>query len=205
MSFCFCVFLLLFSSSNLLVSALFCFCISSVRLSEQLTLMLIPILILTSAENADKPCDTGSPISVMEKEFPNFDFSTVDPTYPDKTTNLSSNPYAFTRKAILARGQTCLRDLYSRPEKVIAVVSHSGFLRTAVCHRRFFNADWRVFDFDEEAMKESKEKGEGEFLLKEWKETEENGGGMGRSEKGVVAVLPTDFPPEEEVDGQGAE
>jgi hypothetical protein len=141
----------------------------------------------------------------MEKEFPNFDFSSVDPSYPDKTTNLSTNPYAFTRKAILARGQTCLQNLYTRPEKVIAVVSHSGFLRTAICHRRFFNADWRVFDFDEDAMKESKEKGEVEFLLKEWKETEENGGGMGRSEKGVVAVLPTDFPPEEEVDGEGAE
>ncbi|KAF2707152.1 phosphoglycerate mutase-like protein, partial [Pleomassaria siparia CBS 279.74] len=154
-------------------------------------------------ENADKPCDTGSPISVMASEFPDFDFSAVDPSYPDKTTHLSTNPYAFTRRAILARGQTCLRNLYSRPEKVIAVVSHSGFLRTAVCHRRFFNADYRIFEFDEEAMAESRKNGEGlggggEFLLKEWETTEERGGGMGRSEKGVVKVLPTDFPPDEE-------
>lgn len=137
----------------------------------------------------------------MAEEFPHFDFSVVDPLYPDKTTDLSTNPYAFTGKAILARGQTCLKALYSRPEKVIAVVSHSGFMRAAVCNRRFFNADWRIFDFDEEKMKESKERGEGlgaqgMFVLKEWSETEDNGGGMGRSEKGVFGTLPTDFPPE---------
>jgi broad specificity phosphatase PhoE len=142
-------------------------------------------------ENADKPCDTGSDISVMEKEFPNYDFSIVDPSYPDKTTNLASNPYAFTEKAILARGQTCLKALYDRPERVIAVVSHSGFLRTAVCNRRFFNADWRVFTFDEDAMAKEKK-----FVLKESEETEKNGGGMGRSDVGVFGITEGDFPPE---------
>jgi broad specificity phosphatase PhoE len=146
-------------------------------------------------ENADKPCDTGSPISVMEAEFPNYDFSTVDPSYPDKTTNLASNPYAFTEKAILARGQTCLKALYARPEKVIAVVTHSGFLRTAVCNRMFFNADWRVFTFDEEAMAKSADR---KFVLKESEETEKNGGGMGRSDIGVFGIVPSDFPPEVE-------
>lgn len=146
-------------------------------------------------ENCDKPCDTGSEISVMQKEFPGIDFSAVDPTYPDKTTNLSSNPYAFTQKAILARGQTCLKALYDRPEKVIAVVSHSGFLRTAVCNRAFFNADWRVFGFDEEAMRNDEE---GKFILKESEETERMGGGMGRSDVGVFGVVEGDFPPEVE-------
>ncbi|KAH7132321.1 histidine phosphatase superfamily [Dendryphion nanum] len=150
-------------------------------------------------ENCDKPCDTGSPISVMEKEFPEFDFSTVDPLYPDKTTNINNNPYPFTGQAILARGQSCLKALYTRPEKLIAVVSHSGFLRTAICNRRFFNADWRVFDFDEEAMKESRSNKEGidvqkMFVLKERKETEEKGGGMGRSEKGIYGIDDADFP-----------
>jgi broad specificity phosphatase PhoE len=144
-------------------------------------------------ENADKPCDTGSPIGVMEKEFPDYDFSTVDPTYPDKTTNLSQNPYAFTQKAILARGQTCLKALYERPEQVIAVVSHSGFLRTAVCNRMFFNADWRVFTFDEDAMAQGSEK---KFILKESEETEGRGGGMGRSDVGVFGIVDGDFPSE---------
>ncbi|KAH7356141.1 histidine phosphatase superfamily [Pyrenochaeta sp. MPI-SDFR-AT-0127] len=142
-------------------------------------------------ENADKPCDTGSPITVMESEFPQYDFTQVDPRYPDKTTNLSNNPYAFTRKAILARGQTCLKDLYSRPEKVIAVVSHSGFLRTAVCNRMFFNADWRVFEFDERETK-----AQGKFVLRESEETEKNGGGMGRSTAGFFGVRASDFPPD---------
>jgi hypothetical protein len=138
----------------------------------------------------------------MQKEFPNYDFSTVDPTYPDKTTNLETNRYAFTQKAIVARGQSCLEALYHRPEKVIAVVSHSGFLRTAVCNRMFFNADWRVFTFDEEAMQESKKKGEGDdgkgkFVLKEDEETEKKGGGMGRSDVGIFGIVEGDFPPEE--------
>ncbi|KAF2645779.1 phosphoglycerate mutase-like protein [Massarina eburnea CBS 473.64] len=160
-------------------------------------------------ENAEKPCDTGSPISVMENEFPDFDFSKVDPLYPDKTTNKKTNPYAYTPEALLARGQTCLKNLYSRPEKVIAVVSHSGFFRVAVCNRRFFNADWRVFEFDEERMKEIRESraegegerdvfAQGEFVLKEWASTEENGGGMGRSEQGFFPASAEDFPKVEE-------
>lgn len=142
-------------------------------------------------ENADKPCDTGSPLDIISSEFPQYDFSLVDPSFPDKTTNLSSNPYAFTRRAILARGQSALEELYSRPEKVIAVVSHSGFLRTAVTNRMFFNADWRVFDWDEERMGR-----EGGFWLKESEETETRGGGMGRSEVGVFGVEDGDFPEE---------
>lgn len=130
----------------------------------------------------------------MEKEFPQYDFSTVDSSYPDKTTNPSQNPYAFTQKAVLGRGQTCLKELYDRPEKVIAVVSHSGFLRTAVCNRMFFNADWRVFQFDEEEMK----KNPGKYILKESEDTEKNGGGMGRSEVGFFGVRDRDFPPEVE-------
>lgn len=147
-------------------------------------------------ENSDKPCDTGSAIEVMKKEFPNYDFSSVDPSWPDKTTNLASNPYAFTQKAVLARGQTSLKALYSRPEKVIAVVTHSGFLRTAVCNRMFFNADYRVFTFDEEAMAKAEKEGQKKFILKESEETEKKGGGMGRSDVGVFGIQKNDFPPE---------
>ncbi|CBX97123.1 hypothetical protein IAQ61_007937 [Plenodomus lingam] len=144
-------------------------------------------------ENADKPCDTGSPLDVISSEFPQYDFSHVDPSFPDKTTKISSNPYAFTQRAILARGQSALRELYSRPEKVIAVVSHSGFLRTAVANRMFFNADWRVFTFDEDEGAR-----QGKLVLKESEETEKKGGGMGRSNIGVFGVVEGDFPAEEE-------
>jgi hypothetical protein len=58
----------------------------------------------------------------------------------------------------------------------------------------FFNADWRVFEFDEEEMA----KNGGSFVLKEDRETETRGGGMGRSEVGVFGVVDGDFPPEVE-------
>ncbi|KAI2479452.1 phosphoglycerate mutase [Pyrenophora tritici-repentis] len=148
-------------------------------------------------ENADKPCDTGTPIPIISQEFPQYDFSSVDPSFPDKTTNGPQNPYAFTQKAIVERGQSALRELYGRKENVIAVVSHSGFLRTAVCNRMFFNADWRLFDWDEEAMKS-----EGRCVLKEREETEVKGGGMGRSDVGVFGIVQGDFPPEDKAAGE---
>jgi hypothetical protein len=90
--------------------------------------------------------------------------------------------------------------LHSRPEKVIAVVSHSAFLRTAVTHRRFANADFRIFDFENVIIEKGKERVE----LREWEKTSENGGGMGWSMKGVHGVLDGDFDDEEEdgVDGE---
>jgi hypothetical protein len=36
-------------------------------------------------ENSTMPCDTGTAISEMEKEWPQFDWSSVDPEYPTKT------------------------------------------------------------------------------------------------------------------------
>lgn len=162
-----------------------------------------PKLIPALTENSDKPCDTGSPISTLQKEFPNLDFSAVDPTYPTKTT--PNNPYAFTRSAVLARGTRALKHLRSRPEKAIVVVSHSGFLRTAVCKTHFANADYRVFEFAEEREGE-KEEGEGVELI-EWELTAGKGGGMGRSEKGRAEVVESDFPierVEEEMGGKAA-
>jgi broad specificity phosphatase PhoE len=88
--------------------------------------------LLTISENSDSPCDTGSDLKTIAAEYPELDFANVDPTFPDKAAD---TPYAFTRTANAARGQICLQKLYSRSEKVIAVVSHSGFLRTAISKR----------------------------------------------------------------------
>lgn len=68
-----------------------------------------------------------------------------------------------------------------RPEKVIAVVSHAGFLRTAITHKRFANADYRIFGFARDE--------EGEIELDEDRETERRGGAMARSEKGCKSDL----------------
>ncbi|KAF2084250.1 phosphoglycerate mutase-like protein [Saccharata proteae CBS 121410] len=143
-------------------------------------------------ENSDKPCDTGSELVTIAEAFPTIDFSAVDSTYPNKTS--PGNPYAFTRSAVLARGQACLETLYQRPEKVITVVSHSGFLRCGVTNRRFANADYRVFEFEDRNPESDN------LALKEWEMTEMNGGGMGRSEKGIAGISETEFPREVTLD-----
>ncbi len=142
-------------------------------------------------ENSDQPCDTGSGLGVIEREFPGLDFSKVDGMFPGK-----NNAYAYSRIAVLQRGQLCLEELYSREEKVVAVVSHSGFLRTAICGRQFANADWRVFDFEERKQECDR------YVLKEREETEKQGGGMGRSEIGVFGIREGEFPFDEQEESE---
>ena len=79
--------------------------------------------------------------------------------------------------------------LKGRPEKVIAVVSHGGFLRLGLSNRKYENADFRIFDYaePEEGVEDS------EFKLKEWKLTEEKGGGLGKSSKGYFSWFDGDF------------
>ncbi|KAF2212604.1 hypothetical protein CERZMDRAFT_111703 [Cercospora zeae-maydis SCOH1-5] len=136
-------------------------------------------------ENSNKNCDTGSNLKELSQRFPELDFSHVDPTYPDKSER---TPYAYAKRANRKRGEHCLENLYARPEKVIVVVSHAGFLRTGISHRRFANADYRCFEFVKDA--------DGRLGLLEDPETEKSGGGMGRSEKGVFSIQAWDFPPE---------
>jgi broad specificity phosphatase PhoE len=105
----------------------------------------------------------------------------VDPAYPSKTQQ-----FAFTRSAVLGRGQVALKSLRARPEKVIAVVSHAGFLRCGISRRHFNNADYRIFEFEEDGGVEVK--------LRELPETEVPGGGMGSSFLGIAEIEEHDFP-----------
>jgi len=92
-------------------------------------------------------------VSVLENEFPGVvDFSSVEGTvWPDKSPGTR---FAFSRDAVLARARSAVERLRSRPEKLVIVVSHSGFLRVGVTGCWFFNADYRRFehvDVDAEA------------------------------------------------------
>ena len=100
-------------------------------------------------ENSSQPCDIGSSLTTLPAEFPQVDFSQVDPVFPNKR----GNAYANSRPAIVARGQSVLKDLYGRKEKVIIVVSHSGFLRVGVTGKWFYNGDYRVFEFEQGGTK----------------------------------------------------
>jgi len=168
------------------------------------------------------PCDTPSyPAalkSFVQSTFPNtvaakdLDYSSLTGPYPQKV-----GPYAFSQQAVLRRGQACLAALAQRTEKVVVVVSHFGFLRTATSNSRFWNADYRVFDVID--MTEESIKGadatdtwvldddgllKGRWVMKEREETEHKGGGMGWSEKGKVGVREGDFP-EDGIDDKALE
>jgi broad specificity phosphatase PhoE len=136
-------------------------------------------------ENSDKPCDVGTNTAIMAKEYPQFDWEAVDPAYPAKT-----GLYEFSKEGITRRGIEARRWLKNRPEKVIAVVSHAGFLRVGVSNRQYNNADYRIFDFAEGTEDDANG-----GRLNEWKETEDRGGGLGTSEKGVFGFETQYFPP----------
>lgn len=97
-------------------------------------------------ENSACPCNTGRPCAVYAPAFPHVDFSRVDPVWPDKTSGRAAR-YGCTRSAVVERGRLCLEALHSRPEKLVFVVSHAGFLRTGVVGHWFMNGDYRIFDF----------------------------------------------------------
>jgi broad specificity phosphatase PhoE len=142
---------------------------------------LLRHLLIELPETSDKPCDTGSKLTQVKEWFSSVDLSEVDPLFPSK-----DGRYAFTEKAVLERGKDALTALATRPEKVIAVVSHAGFLRTAISQRHFMNADYRIFDFIPLPN--------GKVELKERAETDLKGGGMGASWKGIAPLEDNDFP-----------
>lgn len=139
-------------------------------------------------ENSAKPCDTGSDTKIMAGEWEAFDWSEVDPVYPAKT-----GLYEFSKEGLTKRGVEARKWLRGRKEKVVAVVSHAGFLRVGVSYCAYDNADFRIFEFAE---------GEGDEevggRLVEWELTKERGGGLGKSEKGVFGWETQHFPKEKE-------
>jgi len=147
-------------------------------------------------ENTANNIDIGRPVSELMNEFPDFDFSTVDPVFPRK-----EGLYEFSLEGLTERGVHARKWLRERKEKVIAVVSHDGFMRVGVSHKKFGNADFRIFEFEEEGQ------GKHGLELIEWGDTEDNGGGLGTCPKGTFGWLPNDFkympkPPPPEIQAQ---
>ncbi|EHK23982.1 uncharacterized protein TRIVIDRAFT_138090, partial [Trichoderma virens Gv29-8] len=112
-------------------------------------------------ELSAKPCDTGTPLSYLplikdnqtKHQFssPCYDFSAVSPLWPDKTTSPAARDlFGYTRSAVLRRGRRALEKLSKRPEDLIFVFSHSAFLRSGVSGWWYYNADYRIFTFDEQ-------------------------------------------------------
>lgn len=134
-------------------------------------------------ETSVNRCDIGSPTSEISKHYPWVDWSHMDPTWPAK-----EGLYEFSDESLIKRGIAAKRWLKNRQEKVIAVVSHAGFLRTAICNRNFGNANFRVFGFEDGEEEEI----EGPMLV-ESEVTANSGGGMGRSLDGFFGWEENDF------------
>lgn len=104
--------------------------------------------------------------------------------YPDKTSPVGSK-YAFTREAIVGRAQSGVKSISDRREKLVFVVSHSGFLRLGVTGYWFFNGDYRIFELDN--VEESNQ-------LTKLRQLESTlSGGLGKSWKDPV-VIGSDLP-----------
>ena len=113
---------------------------------------------MASAENGTTACDTGRELTPdFTSRFPHVDFSHVDPVWPDKTSPAGAR-YAKTSEAIVERGRLCLEALHARKEKVVFVVSHSAFLRAGVTGSWYFNADYRIFEFQGDELDNGRRK-----------------------------------------------
>ncbi|GKT50880.1 putative phosphatidate cytidylyltransferase [Colletotrichum spaethianum] len=146
-------------------------------------------------ENSAKPCDTGSSIINLKAEFPDVDFSTVDPVYPEKTS-LAGAEYAFTRDAILRRAQAGVQSIRECKEKIVFVVSHAGFLRLGVTGYWFFNGDYRMFELDEDDRTGQPPK------LRQLESTLSGGLGKSRTDPVVIGSdlpVPETPPPHDEI------
>jgi len=144
----------------------------------------VPVIVKAEwQETSVNKCDIGRPIPEVSAEWPQFDWSQMDPKFPTK-----EGLYEYSEAALIERGIFARRWLKARPEKVIAVISHAGFLRTVICNRKFDNADFRVFNFEEGEEKED----EGPRLI-ESELTAKSGGGMGKSPDGFFGWEEDDF------------
>ncbi|KAI0175642.1 phosphoglycerate mutase-like protein [Hypoxylon sp. FL1284] len=96
-------------------------------------------------ETSSNPCDIGQDASVLQDEWPDLDFSSLDPVYPQKIGLYESSEAAYRKRATFAR-----RWLFQRPEKCIVVVTHSGFLRRTVKGPKYKNVEYRTYKLVED-------------------------------------------------------
>ncbi|KAI0907118.1 histidine phosphatase superfamily [Ustulina deusta] len=108
-------------------------------------------------EDTANPCDIGAERSELETAWPNYDFSQLDPVYPQKTGIYGPEEETIRKRAVVAR-----KWLLEQSDKCIIVVTHSGFLNRVVRGPRYGNVEYRTYqmqknDLDEVELVELKE------------------------------------------------
>ncbi|KAI1310378.1 histidine phosphatase superfamily [Xylaria venustula] len=91
-------------------------------------------------EDTQNPCDVGAERSELEKAWPNFDFSQLDPVYPQKTGLYGPEEETIRKRAAVAR-----QWLSEQSDKCLIVVTHSGFLDRVVEGPRYRNVEYRTY------------------------------------------------------------
>lgn len=100
--------------------------------SKNLKVIVLPEL----QETSDLPCDTGSDVAELEREFQGQRLDLANLHTPENATwNNKKDRWAPDSDAILARAKVARLWLLARPEKDIVVVTHGGFLH-------YFTDDW---------------------------------------------------------------
>ncbi|KAI0107541.1 histidine phosphatase superfamily [Nemania sp. FL0031] len=94
-------------------------------------------------EDTANPCDVGAERSELEKAWPTYDFSQLDPVYPQKT-----GLYGPSEETIRERAAVVRQWLSEQPDKVIIVVTHSGFLNRVVQGPRYRNVEYRAYNIE---------------------------------------------------------
>lgn len=144
----------------------------------------IPVIPMAELqETTENPIDIGSPLAELKQTWPDFDWSQIDPIFPAK-----EGIYKFSQDALLERGVAARRWLANRPEKVIAVVSHAGFLRIGLGNCNYANADFRIFKLENQDDSSLKDP-----IMIEYEGTKVSGGGMGKSKGGSFGWELHDF------------
>ncbi|KAI3323449.1 phosphoglycerate mutase-like protein [Xylariaceae sp. AK1471] len=94
-------------------------------------------------EDTANPCDVGAERSELEKVWPGYNFSQLDPIYPQKTGLYGPSEESIQQRAAFAR-----RWLSEQPDKCIIVVTHSGFLKRVVQEPRYRNVEYRAYEIE---------------------------------------------------------
>ncbi|KAI1188925.1 histidine phosphatase superfamily [Nemania serpens] len=94
-------------------------------------------------EDTANPCDVGAERSELEKAWPSYDFSKLDPVYPQKTGLYGPSEETIRERAAVAR-----QWLSEQPDKCLIVVTHSGFLHRVVQGPRYRNVEYRTYKIE---------------------------------------------------------
>ncbi|ORY65847.1 histidine phosphatase superfamily [Pseudomassariella vexata] len=88
------------------------------------------------------PCDVGLEFAEIAPQWPDLDFSELDPVYPAKT-----GIYQYSEEVLLQRAHLARSWLFERKEKLVIVVTHSGFLKRTVKGTKYANTEFRTYEF----------------------------------------------------------